>query len=53
MAQDDLQAVLIERQKAVEAAFRHPIEPSVTPVGLVLQQARAHHRRQRQRDNEG
>ena len=52
VAQDDLQAMLIERQKVVEAAFEYPIEPPVLPVGFVLQQARAHHRRQGQRDDE-
>jgi hypothetical protein len=47
--QHDLEARLIEVEQAIEAAFEKPVEPSVL-LALRLEQARAHHRRQRQRD---
>ncbi len=49
MPQHHLEAGLVEREQAVERALGQAIEPPMRLV-LVLEQARAHHRGQRQRD---
>ena len=50
VAQDDVERAPVERQHGVEAALDDPIDAAVR-FGFALHEARAHHRRQRQRHN--
>src|SRR6516225_1366562 len=51
MAEHDLQAGLIGAEKGIEAAFEQAVDAAML-LALRLEQARAHHRRQRQCDHQ-
>ena len=48
-----LQAAFVKVKKTVEPGFEKPVKTPVSGLVLGFEQARAHHRRQRQRDDQG
>ena len=53
IAQHDLQRAAVEGDHALEHAFRPVIEAALLLLRVVAQDARAHHRRERERDHRG
>ena len=49
VAQHDVQAARVEREQGIEAPLEQQVEPAVLSARFILEQARAHHRRQGQR----